>query len=147
MIKIAIREDDTLEDINVEISCKSIDRKVLSLVNKIKDSEKKKSIQAYDSKLVSIIKLDDVFRIYSESRVVYLETKKEKFTLKETLRYLENNLKSSFTRISYSEIVNVDKIKNLDISYSGTIQINLINGKTTYVSRRYMKNIKEKLEL
>ena len=52
-----------------------------------------------------------------------------------------------FLRISNSEIVNSAAILRLDISLTGTIGVELRGGIRTYASRRYVKKIKEFLEL
>ena len=48
-----------------------------------------------------------------------------------------------FVRISHSEIVNLRRVKRLDLSLSGTICMELSNGTTAFVSRRYVAKIKE----
>ncbi|MDE7359910.1 MAG: LytTR family transcriptional regulator, partial [Lachnospiraceae bacterium] len=50
---------------------------------------------------------------------------------------------SHFVRISNSESINLNKGKNVDLSFSGTIYVELTNGTTTYVSRRYVSKIKK----
>ena len=50
-------------------------------------------------------------------------------------------------RISNSEIVNLDYVTALDLSLAGTIRMTLDHSVNTYVSRRYVKRIKEALGL
>ena len=52
-----------------------------------------------------------------------------------------------FVRISHSEIVNLKMVKSLDLSYVGTICMELSNGELCYVSRRYVSKIKRILGL
>ena len=52
-----------------------------------------------------------------------------------------------FVRISHSEIVNLRKVTALDLSLTGTIRMTLTGGVTVYVSRRYVKKMKEVLGL
>ena len=65
-------------------------------------------------------------------------------TLKEaanaaTEEYKEYNKKASF--------VNLEMVTALDLSLTGTIQMTLTGGVVTYVSRRYVKKIKQTLNL
>lgn len=56
---------------------------------------------------------------------------------------MEERLNSNyFIRISNSEIINLKKVKNFDLSFTGTICVELMNGTTTYVSRRYVSKMK-----
>ena len=59
----------------------------------------------------------------------------------------EQLTKHSFVRISNSEIINLKKVRNFDLSLSGTICVTLSDGTATYVSRRYVSKIKQVLGL
>ncbi|MEE3451384.1 MAG: LytTR family DNA-binding domain-containing protein, partial [Acutalibacteraceae bacterium] len=68
--------------------------------------------------------------------------------LRQRLYELEEQLnKYSFVRISNSEIINLKKVRNFDLSLSGTICVTLSDGTATYVSRRYVSKIKKVLGL
>ena len=87
-----------------------------------------------------------IVRIYSENKKVFARTAEECFEVKERLYVLEGQLeKQKFVRISNSEMVNVQQIEKLDMSYAGTIQVRMKNGDVTYVSRRFVRKIKEVL--
>ena len=53
----------------------------------------------------------------------------------------------NFVRISKSELVNVKKIKSLDLSLTGTIKVIMKNGYETFSSRRNIAKIRERLSL
>ena len=55
--------------------------------------------------------------------------------------------KKVFTRISNSEIVNFNKVQNIDFKILGTLIINFKSGNKSYASRRYIPKIKEFLEI
>ena len=44
-------------------------------------------------------------------------------------------------------LINIDKIKRFDASLSGFLLVTLKNGYSDYVSRRNLKNVKERLGL
>lgn len=48
-----------------------------------------------------------------------------------------------FARISNSDIVNLKKVKEFNLSIVGTICVKLSNGTVTYVSRRFVSKIKQ----
>ena len=71
----------------------------------------------------------------------------EIFETKKRIYEFEENLSDKFIRISNSEIVNFDKVQSLDFKIFGTIILNFYTEHKTYVSRRYVKKIKEYLKI
>ncbi|MBQ7926875.1 MAG: LytTR family transcriptional regulator [Lachnospiraceae bacterium] len=103
-------------------------------------------IRVYKGQEVWTLIPAQIVRIYSASKKVYVRTEGDCFEVRERLYTLEEQLKDwGFVRISNSEIVNMGQIEKLDMSYTGTIRMYMKNGDETYVSRRYVKKIKEEL--
>ena len=91
---------------------------------------------------------EEVLRFYGEDKEVLAQTAEAVYTVRERLYELEQRLAAKrFVRISHSEIVNLRKVTALDLSLTGTIRMTLSGGVTVYVSRRYVKKIKEVLGL
>ena len=88
----------------------------------------------------------EIVRIYSENKKVFARTAEGCYEVKDRLYMLEEQLREQkFVRISNSELVNVQQIEKFDMSYAGTIQVRMKNGDVTYVSRRFVRKIKEVL--
>lgn len=93
-----------------------------------------------------ILKVHDIFRFYSEGQKVMAQGEDGVYSVSEKLYELENKLDANqFIRISKSEIVNIRKIKKLDISMAGTIKLFLTDGTQTYTSRRNVSKLKSVL--
>lgn len=93
-----------------------------------------------------MIRRAEILSAYSEGQRVIVLTFDGRFTVQKKLYELETELgDASFIRISRSEIINFHKIRSLDMSITGTIKLVLKNGYETYVSRRNVAKIKEKL--
>lgn len=91
---------------------------------------------------------DVILRCYGEEKGVKVQTTRGVFDLRERLYELEARLdRHTFVRISHSEIVNLRKITALDLALTGTIRITLAEETVCYVSRRYVKKIREALGL
>ena len=91
--------------------------------------------------------LAEVFCFISENNKVFAVCENEKFRLRERLYQLEEKLPENFVKINQSCIANVKKIKKFDTSFTGMLKVIFKNGYTDYVSRRNVKNIKERLGL
>lgn len=91
-----------------------------------------------------VLPLREVVRFYSENQKVMMQGAKEVYSIQEKLYELEERLDAGqFFRISKSEIVNLKKIKRLDLSITGTIKVILSDGTETYTSRRNVTKLKQ----
>ena len=71
-------------------------------------------------------------------------TDKGEYTVRLRLYELEERLNPhQFVRISNSEIINLKRVNNFDLSFTGTIRVKLSNETVTYVSRRYISKLKK----
>lgn len=87
-------------------------------------------------------------RFYADGKGVSAQTGEETYAVPLRIYELEKRLDAArFVRISNSEIVNLDRVTAVDLSLSGTIRMTLDETVYAYVSRRYMKKIKEALHL
>lgn len=95
-----------------------------------------------------LLEPEDILRFYTDGKLVTAQTEKECCTVRLRLYELEARLdKHQFVRISNSEIVNLKRVTALDLSLTGTIRMTLEGQVTTYVSRRYVKKIKQAVGL
>ena len=90
----------------------------------------------------------EILRFYGEDKEVRAQTAEEVYTVRLRLYELEERLdRRVFVRVSHSEIINWKRVRALDLGLAGTIQVTLDGGLAVYVSRRYVKKIKEVLGL
>lgn len=87
---------------------------------------------------------EEVFCFTTENGKVYAITEKEKLLIRQRLYQLEENLSDDFLKINQSCLANVKKIARFDTSISGNLTVRFRNGYTDYVSRRNLRNIKER---
>ena len=89
-----------------------------------------------------------VLRFFAEDKGVFCQTDKGVYTVRARLYELEEELEGTrFVRVSNSEIVNLDRVTALDLTLTGTIRMTLAGGTVCWVSRRYVKKIKQALDL
>ena len=95
------------------------------------------------------VKLDlaDVYCFTVENNKIYAVCENEKYLLKLRLYQIEEKLSENFIKINQSCIANIRKIRKFDASFSGTLTVIFKNGYKDFVSRRNVKNVKERLGL
>ncbi len=86
----------------------------------------------------------DICCFIVEDKKLYALTDRDRFQLKCRLYRIEENMNKNFIKINQSCIANINKIKSFDASISGSLIVKFSNGYTDYVSRRQIKNVKER---
>lgn len=81
----------------------------------------------------------------AEDNNVYAITDKGRLRVKLRLYQLEEMLDGNFIKINQSCIANIREIRKFDVSLAGALRVTLKNGYSDYVSRRNVKNVKERL--
>ena len=146
-MNIEIKVDEKYTESKVNIYTQKINEEITSIIDSI-STINQKTLKAYKDDKIYILNQKDIDTIYSENGKVLVRYNNELYILKNRLYELENILdKKIFSRISNSEIVNFNKVENIDIKILGTLTINFKDGNKSYASRRYIPKIKEFLEI
>ncbi|MBQ8576339.1 MAG: LytTR family transcriptional regulator [Clostridia bacterium] len=107
----------------------------------------KKSLIGFCEDGAVTLEPDAVICFAVENNKVFAITQDGKYKIKQRLYQLEETLPNSFIKINQSCIANIKMIKKFDTSLLGTLNVIFINGYSDYVSRRNIKNVKERLGL
>lgn len=103
-------------------------------------------LMGYSDDNITLLQYNEIYRIYTENQKVFAVTNKGKYLLKERLYEIEIMLsRHQFIKVSRFEIINVMQIQELENLYSGNIKIIFKYGESTFVSRRFVSQIKKKL--
>lgn len=146
-MKVEIIIDDSYNETLVKIYSNEYNTEIEELKNNIL-KKSKDVINVFKDDEVYIINNEEIVRAYAQNKTVYIETIKDLYKTKLKIYELDERLnKSKFIKISRSEIINLKYVKRLDLSFIGTIAVELKNGKVSYVSRRSLKDFKKEIGL
>lgn len=146
-MQVEIKIDHSRAEPKVIILTASVTEEIHSLMQKLSEDNPRIITGSRNGK-IEVLEQNDLYRIYAGNGKVYAVTDGEAYVLRLRLYEAEERLNpSQFVRISNSEIINIKKVKNFDLSFSGTIYVELANGTSTYVSRRYVPKVKKILGL
>ena len=147
-MKVEIRIDPSLKRPRVVIHAPAATAEVNELARRLAAEGTSPTFTAFRGSEALLLPLSDILRFYTDGKGVSCQTAGGVYDLRERLYELEANLdRHTFVRISHSEIVNLRKITALDLSLTGTIRLTLEGDVAVYVSRRYVKTIKQVLGL
>ncbi len=142
-MQIEIKIDNNFKEPKAVIYTNEVTDEITEFVRQLSD-ERSNFIAGFKDGTTELLEPENIFRIYALNGKVCTETDSGTFTLRLRLYEVEQRLDDRiFVRISNSEIINLKKVKNFDLSFVGTICVKLSNGTVTYVSRRYVAKIKQ----
>ena len=120
-----------------------------SLISEIEELVKSHSVDliGYAQDETVKLNLNDIYCFITEDNKVYALTENEKFKIKSRLYQLEEKLDNNFVKINQSCIANIKKIDRFKATVGGSLTVVFENGYVDFVSRRNLKNVKERLGL
>lgn len=146
-MKVKLDIDKRYAEEQIIIEAPTLSPRVQKVQDFVQSLEQKETLKGKRENQVYLVEIHKIQRIYIENRKVLAETDTQTYTLDIRLYQAVEILPASFIQISQSEIINIDFISHLKLTPNGLIEIYLKNDSFTYSSRRYLKAIKEKLEL
>ena len=96
---------------------------------------------------IVLLDFEDIFMIRVEEKQTKVYTEDKDYLVKKPLYQIEENLDSNFVRVSKATIVNLRKIKRVAPSLRGMMFIELKNGLKDNISRKYLSDFKQALDL
>ena len=146
-MKVRLDIDQQYAEEQIIIEAPSLSPRVQKVQDFVQSLDQNETLKGKFQDQLYLIEVGTIQRVYIENRKVLAETHIRTYTLDIRLYQAVEILPASFIQISQSEIVNIDSISHLKLTSNGLIEIYLKNDSFTYSSRRYLKAIKEKLEL
>ncbi len=142
-MQIEIKIDSSYTEPKIVILTAVMSEDVSRVLNKLSENTPQ-ILSGCKNEKVEVIEQEDLIRVYANAGKVFASTSKGEYMIRLRLYEIEERLHpNQFIRISNSEIINLKRVKNFDLSFTGTICVELDNHITTYVSRRYVSKIKK----
>lgn len=147
-VKITVQLDDTLTEPELLVRTPKLTGEIQQLLQRI-SIPSQSFLVGFRENGIEMIEPKNLIRFYATDKKVMAQTVSGEFLVRLRLYELEERFVGHpdlpFVRISHSEIVNLKAVSKMDLSLGGTIVMTLINQQTTYVSRRYVAQIKQTL--
>lgn len=145
MVQIEIKIDTGCKDPKIIVVTDRMTDEINAIIKKLSD-EQPTMITGFQDDIVEVLEPTNIYRVFALNGKVIAETSHGEYFIRLRLYEAEERLDChSFVRISNSEIINLKKVKEFDLSFAGTICVMLSSGAVTYVSRRYVAKIKQVL--
>ena len=147
-MKVEVQIDPRLEEPVIVLRAPSPTGEIEALAKQLREAALPQPFTVYRGREAVRVSRSMVLRFYTEDKGVYCQTAQSVFTVRQRLYELEEELAGTrFVRVSNSEIVSLDRVAALDLTLAGTIKMTLEGGTVCWVSRRYVKKIRQALGL
>ena len=146
-INVRFEKDKGRDDIDVLFTASEVDGQVAALMNKVADPIS--AMWEVDDERGSTVTLPEerIVLISADNRKLKVSADDGVYWIKMTLSDIEAALNPSmFLRVSRYDIVNLQKVERFDFSVTGTLRIELVDGRETWASRRFIPAVKERLK-
>lgn len=145
-MKVKLEIDPDAPEAEIVIRAKDISPEIKQLYQKLQAQDQHADqIEGIRDDMSYYLRLSDILFFETDAKQVMAHTKRHAYLVKYKLYELENILGAGFMRISKSAIINLDQIYGLTRSISNCkIQFH-DSYKTVYASRRYYKDLRNRL--
>ncbi len=135
-------------EIYTDVLTDNIQKAMLLLEDDLLEEDENNSILPVKSgQDIVLLEFEEIFMIRVEEKQTKVYNQKNEFVIKKPLYKIEDTLDSNFVRISKSTIVNLRKIERVAPSLRGMMFIELKNGLRDNISRKYLSDFKQALDL
>ncbi len=144
-MKIDIKIDTQIDEPYITICVSKLTPSIQAAISLLQQ-ENEQILTGKANNKVHIIEPNSVIVIRTEGKELVLYSDDgNRVIMSKPLYELEHQLGEDFIRISKSAIINIRKIRNIETSFNGTMEIELVLGIKEIISRNYKKTFKERL--
>lgn len=149
-MKWLFKENKEQNDLVLTIEKAQYDKQVSDLVDYLEAFQAMKTdvIAVKSDDHIYLLKTDDIIAIEVDGDYLVIMTKEKMFCMRERLYKMKDRLPSDyFVQVSKQSLINLDHLQMMEASFSGNMLAILTNKTKVIISRRYLKNLEEKLGL
>ena len=144
-MKIKFNIDENLSEEKAEFWLRKMTDKISQIANELTD--KKEFIWCFRRGDAYPVKFNEIYLIQVENEKTYVYTEQETYLYKVRLYQVQKVLPSDFVTASRSAVLNYHQLDHLQILSDGNIDAVLKNKMHVQISRRKIKELKERLGL
>lgn len=136
-----------IEEPYADIHTNELTDNVARAVSILESDESSDMVAVKKGSDIALLQMDEIFMFRVEDKQVKVYTESGEYLIKKPLYQVEENLSTDFVRISKTTIVNLKKIERVAPSLKGMMFIQLKNGLKDNISRKYLPDFKNALDL
>ena len=136
-----------IEEPYADIHTNELTDNVTKAISILESDESNDMIAVKKGSDIAFLEFNEIFMFRVEERQVKVFTHDNEYSIKKPLYQVEEQLNNDFVRISKTTIINLRKIERVAPSLKGMMFIQLKNGLKDNISRKYLPDFKNALDL
>ena len=136
-----------IEEPHAEIHTNELTDNITKAMSILESDDTNEILAVKNGSDITLLQFDDVFMLRVENKQVKVYAENNEYLIRKPLYQVEESLSGDFVRISKTTIVNLKKIKRVAPSLKGMMFIELKNGLKDNISRKYLPDFKNALDL
>ena len=146
-MKVNLFVSKDIEESYADIHTNELTDNVTKAVSLLESEESSDMLAVRKGSDIALLEFGEVFMLRVEDKQVKVYTENSQYLIKKPLYQVEETLNNDFVRISKTTIVNLKKIERVAPSLKGMMFIQLKNGLKDNISRKYLPDFKNALDL
>lgn len=104
-------------------------------------------VTAYSEDRLVVLQPEEIYMVRVEDETTVIYSKENKYKSRKRLKEIYAQVGDGFMQISKSTVINLKYLDSMEVGFGGTMVLKLKNGCKDYVSRFYLKALKQYLGL
>ena len=104
-------------------------------------------VTAYSEDRLVVLQPEEIYMVRVEDETTVIYSKENKYKYRKRLKEIYAQVGDGFMQISKSTVINLKYLDSMEAGFGGTMVLKLKNGCKDYVSRFYLKALKQYLGL
>ena len=146
-MKVNLFVSKDIEEPHADIHTNELTDNITKAMSLLESEESSDMLAVRKGSDIALLEFSEVFMLRVEDKQVKVYTKNTEYLIKKPLYQVEETLNNDFVRISKTTIVNLKKIERVAPSLKGMMFIQLKNGLKDNISRKYLPDFKNALDL
>ena len=136
-----------IDEPHADIHTNELTENVTKAISILESDESNDMIAVKRGLDIAFLEFDEIFMFRVEDKQVKVFTQDKEYLIKKPLYQVEEQLSGDFVRISKTTIINLRRIERVAPSLKGMMFIELKNGLKDNISRKYLPDFKNALDL
>jgi len=146
-MKVNLFVSKDIEEPHADIHTNELTDNITKAMSILESDESSDMLAVKKGSDIALLQFSEVYMLRVEDKQVKVYTENADYLIKKPLYQVEETLSSDFVRISKTTIVNLKKIERVAPSLKGMMFIQLKNGLKDNISRKYLPDFKNALDL